>query len=51
MSKMFAFDPANRLSMEELRQHPWFTGELPSYDEVVAEFTERKRINDEEEAQ
>jgi serine/threonine protein kinase len=38
MQHMFAYDPAKRLSISELRAHPWLTGPLPSYDEVVLEF-------------
>jgi serine/threonine protein kinase len=50
MSYMLAFKPAERLSIEELKQHPWFKeGDVPSKSEIFEEFKNRYQINQEEE--
>ena len=45
---MLAYNPAQRLTMAELKESQWFKGPVPSYDEVLEEFKRRKEINDEE---
>jgi serine/threonine protein kinase len=46
MKRMLAFKPEDRLSTEELYEHPWFKDQpLPAYEEIVAEFRERHRVN------
>lgn len=39
---MLQEDPKVRLSISEIRCHPWCTGELPSHSEIIQEFTKRK---------
>ena len=48
MQKMFAYEPAERLTTNELKLHPWYNGEIPSKVEVLQELKKRKDINDEE---
>jgi serine/threonine protein kinase len=50
MQRMLAYDPAERLTVSQLREHAWFKGPLPSYEQVVEEFTERMKVNEEEAA-
>ena len=38
---MFALDPAARPTIEEILGHPWMLGDVPTYDEIVSEFTNR----------
>ena len=40
---MLQLDPAHRPSIPEVLAHPWMQGEVPSYEEVLAEFTEREQ--------
>jgi len=39
---MVHLDPAQRPTMEQVMQHPWMQGEVPSKDEVLAEFKLRE---------
>lgn len=39
---MLQFDPAHRLSMAEVKAHPWFNGTVATYEEVQQEFAYRK---------
>lgn len=48
MARMLAYDPAERLNLQGIKQHPWWNGEMPSYAQVLEEFTQRKLVNDEE---
>lgn len=48
MQRMLAYDPNDRLTVSEIKQHPWYNGTLPSHADVLEEFTQRKLINDEE---
>jgi hypothetical protein len=46
MKHMLAFKAADRLSLEELKGHPWFTeGDIPSKEEVFEAFKKRHEIN------
>jgi len=36
--RMLQLDPVNRLSIAEVRAHPWMNGEIPSQDEVYMAF-------------
>lgn len=38
---MLQLDPAHRPSIPEVLAHPWMKGTMPSYDEILKEFTER----------
>ena len=48
LTKMLAFQPDKRLSLEEILEHPWFQGEVPSKEDIIADFTARKEKVDEE---
>ena len=41
--KMLAYDPRNRLSIEEIKAHPWTNGPTATQEEVFTEVSERKR--------
>lgn len=46
MTKMLAFDPTDRLSIAQIRQHEWFTEPIASKVEIIEEFTKRKESID-----
>jgi len=48
LTKMLNFEPAKRLSMEQVLEHPWFNEDVPSEKEVIQEFSQRKARVDEE---
>jgi len=39
---MLQLDPTHRLSLEEVKAHPWFNGPVPSDEEMLEEFKHRK---------
>lgn len=41
ISAMLSFQPEQRLSLAEVKGHPWFNGPTPSYEEVREEFARR----------
>jgi serine/threonine protein kinase len=45
---MLQYDPTHRLSLEEIKAHPWFNGPVPEYDYIKKEFTRRKQRVDRE---
>src|SRR5438105_8604140 len=46
IQSMFAFDPSKRLPLAAIKEHPWYTGPVPSYEAVVEEMKVRKSITD-----
>lgn len=46
--KMMAFNPANRLSLEQILAHPWMQASVPCYEEIKATFVARKQAVDAE---
>lgn len=46
--KMMTLNPAQRPTIEEINQHPWMTGSVPSEAEVKADFAVRKGLVDAE---
>jgi len=48
MNAMFAFDPTQRLSIAEIKQHPWYKGSVPSEEDLINELTQRKQYVDAE---
>lgn len=44
LSKMFECDPAKRLSMAEIKKHPWYLGKCETLENVFKEFTQRNSI-------
>jgi serine/threonine protein kinase len=41
-SKMVKVKPSERLSLDELKNHKWFTGPVAKSEEIVRKFTQRK---------
>jgi serine/threonine protein kinase len=43
---LMALNPSNRLSIDEIFSHPWMQGDVTSFEDIVNDFNERKRIVD-----
>lgn len=41
-SKMVKVKPSERLSLDEVKKHKWYTGPVPKSEEIVRKFTQRK---------
>jgi len=41
INALLAFDPTQRLSLAEVKHHPWVKGKLPTIDEVRLELQTR----------
>lgn len=48
ISTMLSYDPAKRMTMEQIKEHPWYKGETLSADALKKEFTQRKEFVDKE---
>jgi serine/threonine protein kinase len=48
MQKMLAYEPSERLTMSQVKSHPWMQGDIPSQSTIQQEFLQRKAANDEE---
>lgn len=48
INAMLAFDPTQRLSIAEIKAHPWYKGEVPTKEQIKEEFLARKAKVDEE---
>jgi len=48
ITRMLSFDPSHRLSMEDVKAHPWFEGEISTLDDIQQEFATRKAAIDDE---
>jgi hypothetical protein len=44
---MFSYDPTKRLNTDQIKAHPWYNKPMPTYGDVLADFTERKKKSDE----
>jgi len=42
MNTMLALDPSQRLSLADLKAHPWYKGPANTAEELKKEFKERK---------
>jgi serine/threonine protein kinase len=42
IEKMFAVEPSQRISLKEIKAHPWFNESIPTVEDIKAEFEERK---------
>ena len=43
MNSMLAFDPTQRLSLSEIKAHPWFNGPVTNNEQIFKMFIERKQ--------
>ena len=43
MNSMLAFDPTQRLSLSEIKAHPWFNGPVTNHEQIFKMFIERKQ--------
>lgn len=48
ITAMLQFDPAHRLSMAEVKAHPWFNGPVATIEQIHHEFDSRKKLIDRE---
>ncbi len=39
---MLQFDPAHRISLSEVKAHPWYNGPVPTLEDIQKEFIQRK---------
>lgn len=51
VTQLLSYDPVHRPSLAEIKSHPWYTAEVPTYDEISEEFAIRKEKLDEENMQ
>lgn len=42
IKKMLKEEPSQRLTLEQVRNHPWMKGQMPSQEEIEIEFRDRK---------
>lgn len=42
ITQLLACDPVQRPSLSEVKAHPWYTGPVPSHEEIKEEFKNRK---------
>ena len=40
---MVAYNPEDRISIEEIAKHPWIKNETCTHSQIIAEFAERKK--------
>lgn len=45
---MLQYDPTHRLSLEDIKAHPWYNGSVPTTDIISKEFMRRKMKVDNE---
>lgn len=46
ITSMLQFDPTQRISLAEVKAHPWYNGPTASMDEIREEFARRKAVID-----
>lgn len=44
VASMLAYNPHERPSLAEIKEHPWYKGPVPTKDEITEEFNERSRM-------
>jgi len=42
ITAMLQFDPSHRLSLAEIKAHPWYNGPVATLEEIQQEFALRK---------
>ena len=48
INQMLAYDPTKRLTVEQIKAHPWYKGEILTMDQIRKEFNKRREIVDKE---
>ena len=48
ITTMLSYDPSKRLTIDQIRDHPWFKGDILTMDALRKEFNKRKDIVDKE---
>jgi serine/threonine protein kinase len=43
-TKMVSIDPKDRLTLEQVKAHPWFNGPLPTPEEIKEDFLKRQKV-------
>lgn len=43
-SKMVAYDSTDRMTLEEVKQHPWYKGPVDSHTTIMKNFSKRQRV-------
>jgi len=43
---MLAYNSSERLTIQQIKEHPWYNGPVATYEEIKEEFTKRKEMND-----
>lgn len=46
MEKLLDYNYNKRLTIKEIKEHPWYTADVPSYEEVFLEMKRRKDVTD-----
>lgn len=46
LNRMFAYDPALRLSIDQIKEHPWYQGPCATMENIRNEFLQRKERMD-----
>lgn len=44
--RMMALDPSDRITVDQIFEHPWMQGPRTSYDAIKADFDHRKQVVD-----
>jgi len=48
INQMLAYDPTKRLTMEQIKAHPWYNGDILPMDAIKIEFNKRRDVVDKE---
>lgn len=43
-SKMISLDPKDRLTLNEIKEHEWYNGPVPTSEQILAEFTKKHKV-------
>ena len=43
IERMLAFNPEDRLTIDQIKEHPWYKGSVPTQAEITQDFKKRKQ--------
>ena len=46
IEKTLVYEPEKRLTIAQIKAHPWFTGPMPTPEQVINDCTQRKAVTD-----